>query len=57
MRLETMHFVGRVVIIQPLEGKLATLVGDGALKGDERGVLDICVGWRRSVRFGSIGTV
>ena len=37
----TTHFVGRVVVIHPLKGKLATLVGDGALRGDGHVCFDI----------------
>ncbi len=33
--------MGRVVVIHPLKAKLATLVGDGALRGDGRVCFDI----------------
>ena len=47
--------MGPVVVIYPLEGKLTTLVGDGAIRGDGHGcfgmVLDMVEG---SMEFGAM---
>jgi hypothetical protein len=56
IRPETTLFVGRVVVIHPLEGKLTTLVWDGAFRGDGHGCVDIfvvVVEGSRSMEFGS----
>ncbi len=48
--------MGRVVVIHPLERKLATLVEDGALRGDGPGCFDIffdMVEKSNSIKFGS----